>query len=170
MKAASTFNAPMAAANAVLAAWVVFVPGAAVGTAGTPVKVGDARFAFKLSAVVANSVVASWVVLVAAAAVGPAGTPVKVGEAMFALRLSAVVTKAVDAAWVVLVAAAAVGTVGTPVNAGEARGAFSKSSVSRLSLTVGPPAVEVSVMLALLELATLCPSRWLMATPPIRAR
>ena len=46
-----------------------------------PVKVGEARLAFKLSAVVANAVVASCVVLVPAAAVGAAGVPVNVGEA-----------------------------------------------------------------------------------------
>lgn len=33
------------ATNAVVAIWVVFVPAAAVGAVGVPVKAGDARFA-----------------------------------------------------------------------------------------------------------------------------
>jgi len=88
-----------------------------------PVKVGLARFAFKLSAVVTKAVVASCVVFVAAAAVGAAGVPVKVGLARFAFKLSAVVTKAVVASCVVDVAAAAVGAAGTPVRVGLASGA-----------------------------------------------
>jgi hypothetical protein len=62
----------------------VLVVVAAVGAAGVPVRVGEARSAFKLAAVVTKAVVASCVVLVAAAAVGAAGVPVKVGLAIAA--------------------------------------------------------------------------------------
>ena len=43
------------------------------------VKLGEIRFAFKLSAVVTNAVVANCVLAVPAAAVGAVGTPVKAG-------------------------------------------------------------------------------------------
>ena len=59
----------IAVTNAVVASCVVLVPAAAVGAAGTPVKVGLAKFAFKLSAVVANAVVAISVVLLPAVCV-----------------------------------------------------------------------------------------------------
>lgn len=67
--------------KAVVAMRVVLVPADAVGAAGVPVKVGEARFALRLSAVVTKAVVASCVVEVPAVAVGAAGVPVKVGEA-----------------------------------------------------------------------------------------
>ena len=57
-----------------------------VGSVGVPVKVGDAKLAFKLSAVVTKAVVATWVVFVEASAVGAAGVPVNVGEANVALN------------------------------------------------------------------------------------
>jgi hypothetical protein len=101
---------PCPRTNAVVANWVVLVLAAAVGAAGVPVNVGDARAAREVSegwtwsarayrrdvptaavpsttGVVAdacattNAVVASWVVLVSTAAVGAAGTPVNVGAA-----------------------------------------------------------------------------------------
>ena len=46
-----------------------------------PVNVGDAKLAFKLSAVVTKAVVAICVVLVAGGAVGADGVPVNVGDA-----------------------------------------------------------------------------------------
>ena len=71
---------------------VVFVSTAAVVLKGTPVKVGEAMFAFKLSAVVTNAVVATLVLesaavcVVAIVPVGSVGVPVKVGEAMSAFK------------------------------------------------------------------------------------
>ncbi len=81
------FNANPAAVKAVDATWVVLVPGAAVGTAGIPVKVGEASGA---NDVATKAVDASWVVLVPGAAVGAAGVPVNVGEASGAFNPSAV--------------------------------------------------------------------------------
>ena len=66
--------------NAVVANCVVLVFAAAVGPAGTPVNVGDAKLALRLSAVVTKAVVASLVVLLPAVCVGAVGVPVKAGE------------------------------------------------------------------------------------------
>ena len=99
--------ATAASTKAVVAIWVVSVPGGAVGALGTPVKLGDAKSApptpvmsavrkltlpvrpLKLdtpvvdaaTAASTNAVVANWVVLVPGAAVGPLGVPVNVGDA-----------------------------------------------------------------------------------------
>lgn len=116
-----------------------------LGSVTVPVKVGPARFAFKLSAVVTNAVVATAVVLFAAdcvtamVPVGRVGVPVKVGEAKLAFRLSAVVTNAVVANAVVLFPATCVvpivpvGSVGVPVNVGDAKFAFSASAVNTVA-------------------------------------
>ena len=70
-----------------MAIWVLFVPAVAVVDVGVPVKAGEARLAFKLSAVVTKAVVAIAVVLsaavwvVATVPVGRVGVPVKVGLA-----------------------------------------------------------------------------------------
>ena len=101
-----------------LAACVVLVPAAAVGTVGVPVNVGLARGAFAASAVLMTLFCTGFVDVLLNA----------LSTVIFAL-LTAVVTNAVLAACVVLVPAAAVGTVGVPVNAGLARGAFAASAV-----------------------------------------
>ena len=73
--------------------WVV--PIVPVGRVGVPVKVGEARFALRLSAVVTKAVVANAVVeslavwVVPIVPVGRVGVPVKVGLAKSALRSSA---------------------------------------------------------------------------------
>ena len=78
-----------------------------LGSTTVPVKVGDARLAFRLSAVVTKAVVAIAVVLfqavcvVAIVHVGSVGVPVKVGEARAALASRAVcnpVVLAIDSA------------------------------------------------------------------------
>ncbi|GHT87549.1 hypothetical protein FACS189474_0610 [Bacteroidia bacterium] len=69
---------------------VVFVAVAAVGAVGVPVSAGDAKLAFKLSAVVTNAVVASCVVFVPAPAVGAVGVPVKPGDVNMVALLSLV--------------------------------------------------------------------------------
>ena len=73
-----------AATKAVVAIWVLFVPPAAVGAVGVPVKPGLASGARGEVAVetaaATKAVVAIWVVLVPPAAVGAVGVPVKVGE------------------------------------------------------------------------------------------
>lgn len=75
---------------AVVAICVLFVAVVGVGAAGVPVKVGDARLAFVLTAVVTKAVVATCVVFVPAVAVGATGVPVKVGEASGAFSPKAV--------------------------------------------------------------------------------
>ena len=104
--------------NAVLAACVVFVPAAAVGTVGVPVSAGLARGAFAASAVLMTLFCTGFVDVLLNA----------LSTVIFAL-LTAVVTNAVLAACVVFVPAAAVGTVGVPVSAGLARGAFASNRV-----------------------------------------
>jgi len=79
--------ASAAVTNAVEAICSVLVPGAAVGTVGTPENIGDARLAFAaMAAAIAactNAVVAICVVLVVAGdAVGAVGVPVSTGELM----------------------------------------------------------------------------------------
>ena len=103
------------------------------GAVTVPVKVGEAKLAFKLAAAVTKAVVATLVVLssavwvVAIVPVGNVGVPVKDGEAKLAFKLAAAVTKAVVATLVVLssavwvVAIVPVGNVGVPVNIGLAR-------------------------------------------------
>jgi len=88
-----------AVTNAVVANAVVLLPGDCVtpiepvGRDGEPEKVGEARFAFRLSAVVTKAVVASAVVELPAVCVTPIepvgrdGDPLKVGLARFALAL-----------------------------------------------------------------------------------
>ena len=85
---------------------------AAVGAKGTPVSVGDARFALRLRAVVANAVVASCVVFVPALAVGAVGVPVSGGDASGAFSASAVSICPFEAACVAVVAS---GTTGDEV-------------------------------------------------------
>src|SRR5262249_50841564 len=104
-----TLACTAACTKAVVANWLVLVPGAAVGALGRPEKAGEARGAppalvtsvrprvtapirplklvtllgcREVIALVTNCVVASCVVLVPATAVGAAGTPVKVGLAI----------------------------------------------------------------------------------------
>ena len=86
---------------------MLFVVMVAVGAAGVPVKVGDARLALVLTAVVTKAVVATCVVFVPAVAVGAAGVPVNVGEARGANPEML----------------APEGIVTVPVKVGEARGA-----------------------------------------------
>jgi hypothetical protein len=64
--------------KAVVAICVVLVPAVAVGAAGTPVKVGDAKIV--PVAVATKAVVAICVVFIPAVAVGAAGIPVNTGE------------------------------------------------------------------------------------------
>ena len=101
--------------NAVVASCVVFVPAVAVGAVGTPVKAGDARFAFVDAAVVTNAVVASCVVFVPAVAVGALGTPVKVGDARSAFNAIALLTDVNEASTIVVVAFKAIALL-TDVN------------------------------------------------------
>lgn len=65
-------------AKAVVAIWVVFVPAAAVGAVGVPVRAGDAKGANLFAT---KAVVASCVVFVPGAAVGAVGVPVNAGDA-----------------------------------------------------------------------------------------
>jgi hypothetical protein len=89
-----------AVTKAVVATAVVLLPGLCVvaivpvGRVGVPVKVGEARSAFRLSAVVTNAVVARAVVELPAVCVTPiepvgkVGVPVKVGLASAAREVS----------------------------------------------------------------------------------
>ena len=118
-----------------------------LGSTTVPVKVGEAKLAFKLSAVVTKAVVASAVALFPAdwvtptVPVGRFGVPEKVGEARFALRSKAVCC-AVDTglpASVVLFTLPsptidAVIPATVPVNVGEARLAFRARSVLSASV------------------------------------
>jgi hypothetical protein len=65
---------------AVVAICVVFTVVAAVGAAGVPVKVGEAKGASNAKFPCTNAVVAICVVLVANDAVGAVGVPVNAGE------------------------------------------------------------------------------------------
>jgi hypothetical protein len=61
--------------NAVVANWVVLVPGLAVGAVGVPVKAGDARGAY--ASVFINSVVATLIELSEVTMVGAVNDPTK---------------------------------------------------------------------------------------------
>jgi hypothetical protein len=79
-------SAPSAATKAVVASWVVLVPGVAVGAVGVPVRAGEASGAFRMSTAVTKAVVAMSVVLSPGVAVGAVGVPVSAGDARGALR------------------------------------------------------------------------------------
>ena len=106
------------------------------GRVTTPVNVGLADGAFRLSAVVTKAVVANCVVMVPAIAVGAVGIPVKVGLAKGAFRLSAVVTKAVVASCVVFVPAVAVGATGIPVSVGLVSVGFAKGAFALICVWI----------------------------------
>src|SRR5438309_922426 len=103
--------------NAVVASWVVFVAGAAVGATGTPVRAGEASGARLVS------LGWTWSPREKAVATPAAAAPSIAGSALEPVAEMAVETNAVVASWVVFVAGAAVGASGTPVRAGEASGA-----------------------------------------------
>lgn len=142
-------NTSAAVTKAVLAMVKSLSPGDAVGTNGSPEKLGEISGALSdnaassaplsdgspvnsaneaagcaVMAAATNAVVASCVVFVPGAAVGAVGTPINAGVSLVASVLVTACTYAVVASNVDESATGCVGAVGDPVKAGDANGAF----------------------------------------------
>ena len=114
---------------------MVFVPEAAVGAVGVPVKVGEASGAFKLIRLDSDAVSVAFNFLLIRFESESVSVPVN-------FPVSELCTKAVVASCVVFVPEAAVGAVGVPVKVGEASGALlaKPGTVGKLAVPPKSPA------------------------------